>query len=367
MSTSEIVESLSLYNCKELKVFEVLNENISPDVYFIHAIYSDNAGKCFLYNVKTKKELHRFNTQNAPLCYSKDVINISGNINVFINSGRYLLLLMIKLLSSTNQLQISISRFEITCLENTFNINEDKFYHDIKLHQTGISNGIYILNANKLYIGSTNGQNNCNYYNLSRSIIFDIPNIEIIKDLSGYMITTTTKTYNQISMICKSYINSYTSRSYTKHTENDILNIAHNIPNSIPVINNELIVLSGLNDFIIYDYIHDNEIRKIDRKYTLTSNQNGFNNPSVINILNDNILSVTHHISATSKNIVLYRLKDNDEIPEAEQCVICMNRTKKNKILVPCGHTQYCQKCISDLKVCSICRTKVGSIIKIYT
>ena len=56
MSTSEIVESLSLYNCKELKVFEVLNENISPDVYFIHAIYSDNAGKCFLYNVKTKKE-----------------------------------------------------------------------------------------------------------------------------------------------------------------------------------------------------------------------------------------------------------------------------------------------------------------------
>lgn len=66
------------------------------------------------------------------------------------------------------------------------------------------------------------------------------------------------------------------------------------------------------------------------------------------------------------------------EIPTApstltddEQCCICYKR-KSNKILVPCGHTRYCEECLTMLqfktvtKTCSICRQKVKNIITVY-
>ena len=65
---------------------------------------------------------------------------------------------------------------------------------------------------------------------------------------------------------------------------------------------------------------------------------------------------------------MIYRYKEDTDIPETEQCTICMRRAKKDKALVPCGHTQYCNKCITGLKEkeCPLCRAKVDMVIKIY-
>ena len=39
--------------------------------------------------------------------------------------------------------------------------------------------------------------------------------------------------------------------------------------------------------------------------------------------------------------------------------------TERNHALVPCGHTQFCEQCITQFSNCPICR-KDDSVIKIY-
>ena len=53
-------------------------------------------------------------------------------------------------------------------------------------------------------------------------------------------------------------------------------------------------------------------------------------------------------------------------IPLEYQCCICFNFTYKRIVLAPCGHTQYCEKCIAEINTCSLCNSTIKSKVKIY-
>lgn len=52
--------------------------------------------------------------------------------------------------------------------------------------------------------------------------------------------------------------------------------------------------------------------------------------------------------------------------PNATNCIICVTELATHAI-IPCGHRNYCEKCIEKVDRCSICRTFAHSSIKIYT
>lgn len=51
-----------------------------------------------------------------------------------------------------------------------------------------------------------------------------------------------------------------------------------------------------------------------------------------------------------------------DSMPEEHRCCICFCFTDKKKVCVPCGHAQYCNKCIDELSECALCRKTVTSL-----
>ena len=99
------------------------------------------------------------------------------------------------------------------------------------------------------------------------------------------------------------------------------------------------------------------------------------NNTIWYNYVEDKIIhTFSHYISIydnvilehKSDNSILYKILDDDDIPEEEQCIICYKRTLRKKILIPCGHTQYCKDCITKIKTCSLCRKNISNIIDIF-
>lgn len=54
------------------------------------------------------------------------------------------------------------------------------------------------------------------------------------------------------------------------------------------------------------------------------------------------------------------------EIAQKHQCCICFGYTNKKKVCVPCGHKQYCNECIMEIKECSLCQKNIDSIITLY-
>lgn len=55
-----------------------------------------------------------------------------------------------------------------------------------------------------------------------------------------------------------------------------------------------------------------------------------------------------------------------EEVKEEDQCVICFGKKADNKVLVPCGHTSYCNECIEKIDSCSICRGKIENVLTTY-
>lgn len=55
-----------------------------------------------------------------------------------------------------------------------------------------------------------------------------------------------------------------------------------------------------------------------------------------------------------------------DTIPLENQCCICFGFTRKNKFLQPCGHTQYCNRCINEIKSCAVCESNIEQVKSIY-
>lgn len=71
-------------------------------------------------------------------------------------------------------------------------------------------------------------------------------------------------------------------------------------------------------------------------------------------------------ITELNNKIKILEEKLKNAVPEENQCIICFGYTHKTKVLIPCCHTKYCDDCIMKLDTCSLCRTKVTMIKKIY-
>ena len=83
------------------------------------------------------------------------------------------------------------------------------------------------------------------------------------------------------------------------------------------------------------------------------------------------IKELTNALKSKDDEIIQLKLRIEDmkkklsEIPPDNMCVICNRYTKKCDVLVPCGHTQYCQRCVHIIKRCIVCRADVMQTIKI--
>ena len=50
------------------------------------------------------------------------------------------------------------------------------------------------------------------------------------------------------------------------------------------------------------------------------------------------------------------------------ECAVCMLDNKNKIAIIPCGHTQICEKCISKFvnKTCPICRNHFDNYVRLY-
>ena len=69
--------------------------------------------------------------------------------------------------------------------------------------------------------------------------------------------------------------------------------------------------------------------------------------------------------SGDKKSIQILSFAKGD-IPEKERCVVCFGRTKREHLLVPCGHTQICHECSKKVTKCPLCQKDIANVIKIY-
>jgi len=75
---------------------------------------------------------------------------------------------------------------------------------------------------------------------------------------------------------------------------------------------------------------------------------------------------------ALPKHISLPGAVPKEDIPEGQECAICME-AKKSSILQPCGHNDLCFGCAehlwkhTDPKICPICRTQISGVTKSST
>jgi len=57
-----------------------------------------------------------------------------------------------------------------------------------------------------------------------------------------------------------------------------------------------------------------------------------------------------------------------EEQPNIKECVICIDNLTNPSAVVPCGHTGFCFKCVSDpaIKACPTCRGPIERILKLF-
>jgi hypothetical protein len=131
-------------------------------------------------------------------------------------------------------------------------------------------------------------------------------------------------------------------------------------------------IIPMINDttLILYNFITGDELLNINRAQHQTVS---LDSKVAINInyitVKDNIIRIgsceRSHGHTTISNNHVYIIKSDADVPLEDQCVICFKRTNKSHLLVPCGHTQYCEKCINKISDCSICRATIKQVIKI--
>lgn len=80
----------------------------------------------------------------------------------------------------------------------------------------------------------------------------------------------------------------------------------------------------------------------------------------------DHIIITMYDEDKTHTATILYKLIEDTNVDEKDQCCVCFHFTDKNKALIPCGHTQFCDKCIGILKKCPLCDKDISSILTIY-
>jgi hypothetical protein len=134
-------------------------------------------------------------------------------------------------------------------------------------------------------------------------------------------------------------------------------------------------IIPMLNDYtiILYNFITNNELLNIDVDQRIITDEKGTLVPIKINTVevNNDIIRIGDKWSHGSGRAGpqhcthIFIIKSDADVPLEEQCVICYKRTTKSHLLVPCGHTQYCEKCINKIDKCSLCRVDIAQVIKI--
>jgi len=51
---------------------------------------------------------------------------------------------------------------------------------------------------------------------------------------------------------------------------------------------------------------------------------------------------------------------------DTNDCCICFEAIKSQVACVPCGHTQFCEKCIKKCKICPLCKQPFASVLKLF-
>lgn len=74
--------------------------------------------------------------------------------------------------------------------------------------------------------------------------------------------------------------------------------------------------------------------------------------------------TIQHPPSEEGPKIEVKQIRSDEQKSE---CVVCFEPIAIRFVLIPCGHTTICQKCIPDLKsTCPVCRTEIVSHLQIY-
>lgn len=131
----------------------------------------------------------------------------------------------------------------------------------------------------------------------------------------------------------------------------------HNINGSI-LLKKNIVIITSESEFIFYNLLTK------EAKRTSKYSDGQLYTVSFLIGSNSNIICA-NFVKGTFNKSIIYKVTD-DEIADEDKCSICYNYTEKQNILVPCGHTQYCTKCITDLTKCAICRADVTQVMKIF-
>jgi hypothetical protein len=117
------------------------------------------------------------------------------------------------------------------------------------------------------------------------------------------------------------------------------------------LIDDQIIILcDDEKNYTVYDYQNRRELLSTKEK--------------IINLENQRVYSTSE------KGTVVYAITQMSRIvPEDKRCIKCGEYTEKQYILVPCGHTNYCENCLDTYgrikKSCYICNQYVNDVIRI--
>lgn len=291
-------------NITQINKIQLFDTNI----YLIYARDYTNKPRTFLYDIQDKIHIHEFDAASQvghPLFN-----NMSYKYG---DSPRYLLFyessIILEILSenSGNNLKakITIILSELKHIESKISVVEIN-KKDFEMNTAAISNRAEIYQFKKNIFGFVLYQNIC---------IVTIPNLEISK-LSGYY---------------HGYIDD------NKHIIDKL-------------IEKNLLLISGNNTYTLYDLITHKHLMSFEKE--------------AINAIIDNWM-ITNVTQDNINKTKIYKLICEDEIPDEEKCTICQKRTERKKIIIPCGHTRYCNDCITIIKICKLCNKNIERVIEI--
>lgn len=215
----------------------------------------------------------------------------------------------------------------------------------------------YTILNNKLYIM----QNNNHIMTLDKKIDAKFDDIQIcFMEVIG----------NHIIVSCKGPIRQY-------------LYIGHQYPISQPITYilsaSNFSVIDKLDDYTLYDLTHNDimvlvgfQNNKYKCYYYHIKQKRFLDNGNFIKWLNnDEILEFTPTNEADISNAaqsgdIIIKSFSFDGKKDVNECCICMEKIKKKIALIPCGHTQICDKCIKSITKCAICNQQYTNTLNIY-
>jgi len=131
---------------------------------------------------------------------------------------------------------------------------------------------------------------------------------------------------------------------------------------------------------IMYEYEDINTNLKIDSEKDIINNTNLVQTLIKILLIEQGMVFLDKQSSAfdsleikketIEENILNLQKKYDilkESIPQCHRCCICFCYTNKNSVCVPCGHTQYCDKCFEEIKTCQLCKKDVISVVKLLS